>query len=434
MNSESSVILKIVFSVLFFPLFFQESFVYFAWAATDQFWIQSAKRVFLLLPVMAIILGCWTSIACLLTVVIRQNRREFLTSLIITWWDLGKSIVMFWGGIIKFALTFAVAILEFVKITLLALWSLVQEILFTPFRLLKGMSQNVLSSPVPWLAVFMTIFWCLVEATIFTYVMTPLVLDVFSNITGEQLQLNVVRVPLFTFLFFIVLGSYAVLSNLLDSVKQKNIQSIIGIGAIEAVVLFVEVLFLYREFVDSLVPWFAQYSESFELGIFGTLAISCFVWFGIRSLTWFLFAAHGTPTILYLIQGKGVVVFRQNGSNTSRLVSISPEFVDRIKYEMDWMRAKGEEVMADLMLPPLQIVAAALNFCTLLLNSKHLFELPFKSMSAVTDTRTLMKNIQQSEPPPVTAQAPAAVRSPVAAQPPVVQQEEQRREHDNVEI
>ena len=280
----------------------------------------------------------------------------------------------------------------------------------------------------------MTIFWCLVEATIFTYVMTPLVLDVFSNITGEQLQLNVVRVPLFTFLFFIVLGSYAVLSNLLDSVKQKNIQSIIGIGAIEAVVLFVEVLFLYREFVDSLVPWFAQYSESFELGIFGTLAISCFVWFGIRSLTWFLFAAHGTPTILYLIQGKGVVVFRQNGSNTSRLVSISPEFVDRIKYEMDWMRTKGEEVMADLMLPPLQIVAAALNFCTLLLNSKHLFELPFKSMSAVTDTRTLMKNIQQSEPPPVTAQAPAAVRSPVAAQPPVVQHEEQRREHDNVQI
>ncbi len=434
MNSESSVILKIVFSVLFFPLFFQESFVYFAWAATDQFWIQSAKRVFLLLPVMAIILGCWTSIACLLTVVIRQNRREFLTSLIITWWDLGKSIVMFWGGIIKFAFTFVVAVLEFAKITAMALWSLVQEILFTPFRMFKSMSQNILSSPVPWLAVFMTIFWCLVEATIFTYVMTPLVLDVFSNITGEQLQLNVVRVPLFTFLFFIVLGSYAVLSNLLDSVKQKNIQSIIGIGAIETVVLFVEVLFLYREFVDSLVPWFAQYSESFELGIVGTLAISCFVWFGIRSLTWFLFAAHGTPTILYLIQGKGVVVFRQNGSNTSRLVSISPEFVDRIKYEMDWMRAKGEEVMADLMLPPLQIVAAALNFCTLLLNSKHLFELPFKSMSAVTDTRTLMKNIQQSEPPPVAVQPSVTTAPPVSVQSPAVPQTEQQREHDNVQI
>ena len=129
-----------------------------------------------------------------------------------------------------------------------------------------------------------------------------------------------------------------------------------------------------------------------------------------------------------------MVVFRQNGSNTSRLVSISPEFVDRIKYEMDWMRAKGEEVMADLMLPPLQIVAAALNFCTLLLNSKHLFELPFKSMSAVTDTRTLMKNIQQSEPPPVAVKPSVTTAPPVSVQSQAVPQTEQQREHDNVQI
>ncbi|MEE8149803.1 MAG: hypothetical protein V3T75_05055 [candidate division Zixibacteria bacterium] len=432
MNSDTGALLKFVLSVLFFPLFFQEAFINFAWAATDPFWIMAAKRTFVLLPVMAMILGCWATIACLLTVLIRQKRQQFLTSLIITWWDLGKSIVMFWGGIIKFALIFAVAIMEFVKITLLALWSLVQEILFTPFRLLKGMSQNVLSSPVPWLAVFMTIFWCLVEATIFTYVMTPLVLDVFSNITGEQLQLNVVRVPLFTFLFFIVLGSYAVLSNLIDSVKQKNFHSIIGIGAVETVVLFVEVLFLYREFVDSLVPWFAQYSESFELGIFGTLAISCFVWFGIRSLTWFLFASHGTPTILHLIQGKGVVVFSQGEAPRSRLLSVAPEFVNRIKDEMEWMQAKGEEVLAALMLPPLQVVAAALNFCTLLLNSNHLFELPFKSMSAVTDTRTLLGNSVKKKQS--GAPVPSQPAAPVQHQPAAPVQTEQRKEYDNVEI
>ena len=432
MNSDTGALLTFVLSVLFFPLFFQEAFINFAWAATDPFWVMAAKRTFILLPVLAMILGCWATIACLLTVVIRQKRQQFLTSLIITWWDLGKSIVMFWGGIIKFALTFAVAILEFVKITLLALWSLVQEILFTPFRLLKGMSQNVLSSPVPWLAVFMTIFWCLVEATIFTYVMTPLVLDVFSNITGEQLQLNVVRVPLFTFLFFIVLGSYAVLSNLIDSVKQKNFHSMIGIAAVETVVLFVEVLFLYREFVDSLVPWFAQYSESFELGVFGTLAISCFVWFGIRSLTWFLFASHGTPTILHLIQGKGVIVFRQGEAPRSRLLSVAPEFVNRIKDETEWMQAKGEEVLVALMLPPLQVVAAALNFCTLLLNSNHLFELPFKSMSAVTDTKTLLSNsVKKKQSGAPVQHQPAA---PVQHQPTAPVQTEQRKEYDDVQI
>ncbi|MGH8016563.1 MAG: hypothetical protein ACREBV_10250, partial [Candidatus Zixiibacteriota bacterium] len=255
MSTETSGILKAILAVLFFPLFFQESFVEFAWGAADTFWVMQAKRVFLLLPVLAIILGCWVSIACLLTVVVRQNRLAFLTNLILTWWDLGKSIVMFWGGLIKFVFTFVVATLEFLKITILAIWSILQELVFTPFRMLRGMSQNVLNSPVPWLAVFMTIFWCIVEATIFTYVMTPIVIDVFSNITGEQLSLNLIRIPLFIFLLFIVLGSYAVLSNFVNSIKEKNIQSIIGIGAIEGVVLLVEVLFLYREFVDALVPW-----------------------------------------------------------------------------------------------------------------------------------------------------------------------------------
>lgn len=395
MSTETSGLLKVVMAVLFFPLFFQESFVNFAWGASDEFWIMMGKRILIMLPVLAIILGCWVSIACLLTVVIRQNRREFLTSLLITWWDLGKAIVMYWGGIIKFVLTFAVAVIEFLKITLLALWSLVQEIIFTPFRLLKSASQNVLSSPVPWLAVFMTIFWCVVEATIFTYVMTPIVMDVFSNITGDQLSVSVVRIPLFIFLLFVVLGSYAILSTFVNSIREKQFQSIIGIGVIETVVLFVEVLFLYREFVDALVPWFAQYSENFELGIGGTLAIACFVWFGIRSLSWFLFASHGTPTILHLIQGKGVIVFSQGDYAKSRLVSISPEFINRIKQELEWMKEKGEEVLAALMLPPLQVVAAALNFCTLLLNSNHLFELPFKSMSSVVDTRSLMNGINR---------------------------------------
>jgi len=77
--------------------------------------------------------------------------------------------------------------------------------------------------------------------------------------------------------------------------RAKNVYSIVGILVIEFVSLFVEVVFLYHEFVDSLVPWFAQYSEGLELGIFWTLAIACLAWFGIRSISWFLFAVHGTP-------------------------------------------------------------------------------------------------------------------------------------------
>ena len=218
------------------------------------------------------------------------------------------------------------------------------------------------------------------------------------NVTGEQLAVNVIRIPLFLFLLFVILGSYAVLSTFVDSFKKKSVSSVAGIGVIEMVVLFVEVVFLYREFVDSLVPWFAQYSENFELGIAGTLAISCFVWFGIRSLSWFLFASHGTPTILYLIQGKGIVVFNQSEITGSHFRSISPEFMEKIKAEVTWMREKGDELLSSLMLPPLQVVAAGVNFCTMLLMSRHIFDLPFKSMSAIGSSKTLLKKIDDNRP------------------------------------
>ncbi len=393
MINGTSGVVKFVLSILFFPMFFQDAFIDFAWGAFDSVWMMVGKRIFLLLPILAIILGCWVTIACLLTVVIRQNRQQFLIALFITWWDMGKAVVSFWGGIFKFIFFFFIAILGLLKIIILGLWSMVQEILFMPFRLIRNVGKNVVSSSVPWIAVFLTIFWCLVEAVIFTYVTTPLVVDTFSNITGEQLSVSFVRIPLFIFLLFIVTGSYAVLSTMVDVVKNKNISAILGIAVIEMVALFVEVVFLYREFVDSLVPWFAQYSENFELGIFWTLAISIFVWFGIRSLSWFLFASHGTPTLMAIIQGKGVKVLGMNGVSGNRILGLSSEFMQTIKQDTNWIQEKAEELLAAFMLPPLQVVASAINFLTLLITSKHLFELPFKTMEDIKKSTVLIDTL-----------------------------------------
>ncbi|MEJ2536634.1 MAG: hypothetical protein P8048_06230 [Calditrichia bacterium] len=393
MLNGTSGLVKLILSVLFFPMFFQTAFIDFAWGNFDPTWMMLSKRLFLLLPVLAIILGCWVTMACLLTVLIRQKRQEFVIALFITWWDLGKSIVSFWGGIFKFLFEFLASLLGLLKILAMGLWSLIQEVLFLPFRLIRGISRNVVSSPVPWIAVFLTIFWCLVEAVIFTYVTTPLVVDTFSNITGEQLTVAFVRIPLFIFLLFIVLGSYAVLSTMVDAVKTKNISAILGIGVIEIVTLFVEVVFLYREFVDSLVPWFAQYSENFQLGIFWTLALSIFVWFGIRSLSWFLFASHGTPTMMSIIQGKGVQIISSGDNARNKVLVSTSEFMNKIKQDSAWFQRKGDELLTAIMLPPLQVVAAAINFCTLLITSKHLFELPYKNMDEIKKSTVLIESI-----------------------------------------
>jgi hypothetical protein len=192
-----------------------------------------------------------------------------------------------------------------------------------------------------------------------------------------------------------VLGSYAVLSTFIDAVKSKKVGTIVGITIIEIVVLFVEVVFLYREFVDSLVPWFAQYSENFELGIFGTLAIASFVWFGVRSLSWVLFAAHGTPTLMSIIQGKGVKVAEDKKGTVlpkRPIFEISSEFMKRLKEDTAWIQSRGEDVLASFMLPPLQVIGAAINFCTLLVIANHLFELPFKNIESITNSRLLMES------------------------------------------
>ncbi len=398
MFNEATGVLKIALSILFFPLFFQDAFLYFAWGGNDPAWLMIGKRLFILLPTLAIIGGCWLTIASFLTVIVRQNRREFVTTLVITWWDLGKSIMAFWGGIFSFIYTLSSASVALLKIVVLGIWSLIQDIILTPFRLIRNLVHNVVNADVPWIAVWLTLFWTLIEATIFTYVMTTLVIDTFSNITGEQLSENFIRIPLFFFLLIVVLGSYAVLSTFLDSVKSKNIGSIIGIGVLEIIVLFVEVIFLYREFVDSLVPWLAQYSENFELGIFWTLAISTFVWFGIRSLSWVLFAAHGTPTILAVIQGKGIKIGKQDKPVPSnRLLGVSIDFMGKIKEDSDWVKKKSEEVVASFMLPPLQVIAASINFCMLLIRGGHLFETPFKNMDAIRESKDLTKNIIRLE-------------------------------------
>ena len=396
MITSQTGIAKLILSVLLFPTLFQRLFLNFAWGAEDQIWMMILKRVFFLLPVLALILGCWLTVACLLTILIRQNRQDFARELFITWWDLGKSIFSFWGGIFVFLFNLFITILGLIKIAALSAWSLVQEIIIMPFRLLAHMGRNIVTSPIPWIAIVLTLFWCFIEAVIFTYVTSTLVVDTFSNITGDNLTEGAVRIPLFIFMIFIVLGSYAVLSTLVDAVRNRRIHSIIGIGVIELVVLFVEVTFLYREFVDSLVPWFAQYSETFNLGIFWTLAISAMVWFGIRSLSWFLFAAHGTPLIMTVIQGKGVKLEGKRAQLPPlRFASVSSDFMAKIKKENGWIEKRGQELLAAFILPPLQVVAAAINFCTLFVSTNHLFELPLKNIEAISRPKFLVQKMSR---------------------------------------
>jgi hypothetical protein len=69
---------------------------------------------------------------------------------------------------------------------------------------------------------------------------------------------------------------------------------------------------------------------------------------------------------------------------------------DDLRHELDWLHAKGDQLVEYLALPVLQLVAVALNFGTMLVASRPVFLLPFRTLKEVTDTRDLLATFQLS--------------------------------------
>ena len=363
------------------------------WGSGDAIWLMLLKRTFLLLPIGAAFMGYWTTVLSIPTILVRSRRRTFVSLMLVTWWDLARSTFTFWGGVFRFALQLFVSLLGAGQMILMGLWTLVAELFLLPFRFVRRMGSNVMSPGVPWIAVTMTFFWCVFEAIIFTFVTTSLVIDTLSNLAGTQLTETGIRIPLFLFMLFIALGSYAVLSSFTDAVKSRDWGAIVKIAVIESVALFVEVVFLYREFVDALVPWFAQHAGAhFDLGIGGTLAIAGLVWLGVRSLSWFLFAGAGTPTILAIISGQGVMA-APPGTPPDEFKLFSDGFSNQLRTEFEWAGNEGQKLLDAFLVPPMQMVAATLNFVTMMCANRHLLDLPLNSIQDFKDARTLQAEL-----------------------------------------
>ncbi|MCX6130951.1 MAG: hypothetical protein NTX25_18075 [Proteobacteria bacterium] len=390
---------KYIVMALVFPIFFQIQLFDFVWGASDLAGIAIAKRILLLWPACAIIFCSWISVANIVSIVVRQQRAEFISAFFLTWWDLGRSIFYFWGGILRFILNFAGWIYGFIRLISLGFLLILKDFILFPIRAFSEVSSTSFRPGIPWPAIFMMIVWTIVEAAVFTFVMNPLVVDVMDSFSDGEFNGGVwLKIPLFVVFNFFVLGSYAVIHTFGEAIKARKWAAVIAYGLIELIVAAVETVLFYREFVDALVPWFAQYAgDKFELGVIGTLSIAFFVWFGIRCMTWFLFGASAIPMLLALIQRTGIDTKDQNkggagtnGKNQNPMLVYVHNALKEFRDEMDWVQAKGDLILSSFLIPPLQILAACINFCTLLFSGHHLFSLPFKTYKDILDTRDLL--------------------------------------------
>lgn len=277
---------RIFLSILLFPALFQEQWLTWVWGGGDEFYISWGKRLFLLLPLAAMLIGLWVSIACLLTVIIRQNRRQYVSALFVTWWDLARAIFSFWGGCFKFVFLMVGWFFAFLRVGIFGVWISIQDIILSPWRALRGIGSAVSQPGTPWIAVWMTLGWCVLEAVIFTFVLTNMVIDIVSNLTAVEPSTAAVQFVLFFMLLAFVTGSYAIVANLEAAIRSRDIKMIVTVTIVELLALVVEVPILYREFVDALIPWFSQYAgPDFQPGIFAILLVASLMWAGVRGLT-----------------------------------------------------------------------------------------------------------------------------------------------------
>jgi hypothetical protein len=153
------------------------------------------------------------------------------------------------------------------------------------------------------------------------------------------------------------------------------------------------VMFLYRELVDAITPWIVQ-QTGMRVGMFFTLTVSSFGWIAIRGMTWFLFAQYGTPPLLALISRQPVEqaegAQREAAPDIREVSRWWQQPIQDFKNEIDWLHRKFNELLEFLTLPILQVLAVILNFCTILLTSKPVFNLPFKELKDVMDTREIL--------------------------------------------
>ena len=356
-------------------------------------WAALAKFLFLFFPLLLLLGALWSTQLSLYTIPFRSKRINFVTTLLLAWWDGARAVWLFWVGLFRLVIVVLGWIFSVARLAVKFIVVSLKYIVSAPFAMTGRMTKSFFRPGVPWIAFLILVFWCMLEAGIFTFVLFPTISEVLMDIVGTD-EVSPLTTPiLYIFLLIIIMGSFAALQALADAIRTKKVKLIIQMTIIELIVMGFEVMFLYRELVDAITPWIVQ-QTGMRVGLTFTLTVSSLGWIAIRGMTWFLFAQYGTPPLLALISRQPV----EQAAGAQR--EVPPEFketsrwwqqpIQDFKNEIDWLHRKFNELLEFLTLPILQVLAVILNFFMILLTARPVFNLPFKELKDVMDTREIL--------------------------------------------
>jgi hypothetical protein len=354
------------------------------------------KFVLLLLPALLLVCAIWCTQLSIYTLPFRSGRIGFVSATLLAWWDGARAVWLYWVGLFRMVIVAVGWVLSLLRLALKLAVETLRQIVIMPFTMTGRMTQSYFQPGVPWIAFLLLILWCMLEALIFTYTLFPTVSEVLADLAGVEVSPWTGPV-LYFFLLFLILGSFACLQVLFDTFKRREYKYVVQMVLVELFVMFFEVMFLYRELVDAITPWIAQQTgEEFRMGIWFTMSLATFGWVGIRGMTWFLFGQFGTPPLLAFISRQPMV--QPNGMGASKpaaeLLNWWRTPIEDFKREIGWLHERGYEILEYLSLPALHVLAASLNFAMILVASRPVFSIPFKSLKEVMETREILAQFQ----------------------------------------
>jgi hypothetical protein len=348
------------------------------------------KVVLVMFPCFVLVSGLVGTMAALYTLPFRSGRGGFLVAVVMSWWDWVRMTWFYWAGLLRFVVVLLGWVWGLIKLAATMFAKLMKFIFTRPLALLDWATRQYFQPGVPWLAFIFIVIWAVLEATIFTFTLRPLITEVMTDLTGGEVSPFWVSVILWPFLVILISGSFAAIQALTDAVNAKNTPQIITTAVFEGFVMFFEVMFLYRELIDAITPWIFQ-QTGYQLGFFSTVAFASFGWVGVRAMTWFLFGRFGTPALLGILGRQNIAGTGMTGSGVA---PIEPDFwkgpIDALKRETEWFKKEGREVFELISLPVLQLLAAGVNFAVVVILGRPSFTLPFRSLDQVLASTPLI--------------------------------------------
>lgn len=339
------------------------------------------ERALVLLPATLLIVGMWTTMLSLYTLPFRSGRGGFVTSLLMAWWDAGRMVWMYWSGFVRVGWAIVGWIYSLTRFGLRLFVNTIKGLFNSPLALLDWTSRSYFKPGMPWVAFLVLLLWTGVEATIFTFTLRPTLSEVLAGMTGFEPNPAVMAPLLFIFLFLLVAGSFACIQVMGEAITSRKIGGIVQMAIVESAVMLFEVMFLYRELIDSITPWIAQASGGeVQLGLASVLMLAGFGWMGVRGMTWFLFGRFGTPALIAILSRETI----DQGSSASVPMPVQPDYwrepINALKAETEWFKKESREFFELLTLPVLQLLACAVNFAVVVVQSRPVFPLPFRHL------------------------------------------------------